>query len=162
METPEPTTEHRWLQRLLGQWRMEGECPAAGPDEQGMKMEATERVRGLGDLWVLAEGESAMPDGKPALSQMLLGYDPAQGCFVGTFAASMMTHLWVYRGKLDAAGTTLTLDTEGPDMSTPGRTAPYQDIITLQADGSRTLTSRMQAADGTWHQVMSAQYSRTG
>lgn len=161
MQIPEPTTEHRWLQRLLGRWHMEGECPA-GPDQAAVRMEATERVRGLGDLWVVAEGEGRTPDGRPALSQMTLGHDPAQCCFVGTFVASMMTHLWVYRGTLDAAGTTLTLDTEGPDFSAEGRTARYQDIIALSGAGERTLASRMLGPDGVWREVMSARYRRIG
>ena len=62
----------------------------------------------------------------------------------------------------DAAGTTLTLDTEGPDMGTPGRIAPYQDIIGLDAEGNRTLTSRMQDADGVWREIIFARYRRAG
>ena len=32
-----------------------------------------------------------------------LGYDPAKKKYVGTFIASVMTHLWIYSGSLDAA-----------------------------------------------------------
>ncbi|MBR0673280.1 DUF1579 domain-containing protein [Neoroseomonas soli] len=161
MQGPEPTPEHRWLQRLLGDWRMEGECPT-GPGQPPMSVTATERVRGLGDLWVIAEGATEMPGGGIGHTHMMLGYDPAQGCFLGTFTASMMTHLWIYRGHLDASGTALTLDTEGPDMSTPGRMAPYQDIIGLDAAGNRTLTTRMQGVDGTWQQIIVARYRSAG
>ena len=47
---------------------------------------------------------------------MTLGYDPVQKRFVGTFIGSMMTHMWIYNGTLDAAGKVLTLDTEGPGL----------------------------------------------
>ena len=33
---------------------------------------------------------------------MTLGYDPQKKRFVGTLIGSMMTHLWVYDGALDA------------------------------------------------------------
>lgn len=158
MDHPKPGPEHAWLHRLLGTWRTEGECPGA-PGEPPMQMTGTERVRSLGGLWVLAEGEGEMPGGGTANSLMTLGFDPVQGVFVGTFVASMMTHLWIYRGTL--AGDTLTLDTEGPEFGS-GAMAHYQDIIALQGDDARTLTSRMQAADGSWQQVMSARYRRIG
>ncbi len=159
MDLPQPGTEHRWLQRLVGTWRTEGEC-AAPPGETPTQMTGTERVRSLGGLWILAEGEGEMPGGGVAHSLMTIGFDPAQGAFVGTFVASMMSHLWIYRGRL--ADDTLTLDCEGPDFGTPGRMARYQDIIALQGDAGRTLTSRMQMVDGSWQQVMAARYRRVG
>ncbi len=43
-----------------------------------------------------------MPDGSTSRSIMTLGLiDPQQKRFVGTFIASMMTHLWVYNGAFD-------------------------------------------------------------
>jgi hypothetical protein len=45
-----------------------------------------------------------MPCAGPATTMMTLGYDPPKRRFVGTFNDSMMTHLWVYDGALDAAG----------------------------------------------------------
>jgi hypothetical protein len=158
MDFPQPGIEHRWLQRLAGTWRTEGECAAPG-GETPTQMTGTERVRSLGGLWVLAEGEGEMPGGGTAHSLMTLGFDPVQGTFVGTFVASMMTHLWSYRGTL--VGDTLTLDTEGPEFGS-GAMARYQDIIALQGDDARTLTSRMQTPDGTWVEVMSARYRRIG
>jgi hypothetical protein len=155
MDHPTPGPEHAWLQRLLGSWRMEGECPGDPPTP----MTGTERVRVLGGLWVLAEGEGEMPGGGVAQSLMTLGFDPVQGVFAGSFVASMMTHLWSYRGRL--AGDTLTLDTEGPEFGS-GAMAPYQDVIALQGDDARTLTSRMRRADGSWVEVMSARYRRIG
>ena len=84
----------------------------------------TERVRSLHGLCVVAEGE--MPGGGAATSIMTLGYDRRCHRYVGTWVGSMMTHLWDYEAKL----------------------AGYQDIITIQDDDHRTLTARVQTADG--------------
>jgi hypothetical protein len=91
---------------------------------------------------------------------MTLGYDPARGKFVGTFVASMMTHLWVYEGTLDSAGKVLTLDTEGPGMAGDGKMVKYKDVIEFKSDDHRTLTSHMLGDDGKWQQFMTAHYRR--
>ena len=156
----EPSPEHRWLQRLAGDWtftveQMMGLDPAAPPHT------GTETVRGLGELWVVARGQSNMGD-QPDMSLMTLGYDPARGRFVGTFVGPLMAQLWVYEGQLDAAQRVLTLDTEGPSFTGDGSTAPYQDLIELIGDDERTLTSRAQGPDGEWQQLMTMRYRRTG
>jgi hypothetical protein len=91
---------------------------------------------------------------------MTLGFDPAKGRFVGSWAGSMMTHFWVYEGSLDASGQVLTLDCEGPDYETPGRMAPYQDIIELKGDDRRILRARTHGADGAWKDLMTVEYRR--
>jgi hypothetical protein len=154
----EPQQEHQWLQQLVGDWSFEAEGNM-GPDQPPSKSEASETVRSIGGLWVMAEGKGEMPGGGAMSSMMTLGYDPQRQRFLGTFVASMMTHLWVYEGSLDAAGKVLTLDTEGPNFATGGM-AKYQDIITIESDDRRTLTSRMLGEDGQWREVMRAQYRR--
>ena len=155
----EPTKEHRWLSKLLGEWTFETEVVMA-PGQPAVKGIGTERVRSLGGVWTLAEGSGEMPDGGGvAHSVMTLGFDPQRGRFVGTFIASMMTHLWRYDGSLDAAGRVLTLDTEGPSWTGDG-TAKYKDIIEIVSDDHRTLTSRMLGDDGQWHEFMKAHYRR--
>jgi len=54
----------------------------------------------------------------------------------------------------------LTLDCEGPDFGTTGRTARYQDIMTILDADTRNFSSRVQAADGTWKRIMSCDYHR--
>ena len=86
-----PQKEHEWLQTLVGEWTIEGEC-IMGPDQPPMKSTGTESVRSLGGLWTIGEGRGEMPDGSgPSSSIMTLGYDPQKGHFVGSFVASMMT-----------------------------------------------------------------------
>ncbi|MBU8539514.1 DUF1579 domain-containing protein [Roseomonas tokyonensis] len=156
-----PTPEHRWLQRLAGDWTSEAQC-VMGSEQPPVTMRGRETVRLLGDVWMIGEGTGEMPDGGTGRTVMTLGYDPEKGHFVGSFIGSMMTMMWLYTGKLDAAGRVLTLEAEGPDMSSPGRVALYHDIIEMLDDDTRSLTSRMQDADGQWQQVMSARYRRVG
>ena len=159
METPQPQSEHKWLERLVGEWTYEHECNM-GPDQPPMKATGTESVRSLGGLWTMGEGRGEMPDGTAGVTMMTLGYDPTSKRFVGTFIGSMMTHMWVYSGTLDAAGKVLTLDTDGPDFSGAPGLIPYQDIIEFVSDDHRTLKSQLRDKDGNWQQFMTAHYRR--
>jgi hypothetical protein len=154
----EPRDEHRWLHRLVGEWISEMEC-IMGPDQPPSKSKGTETIRSLGGLWTIGEGEGESPEGETAESVMTLGYDPKAGRFVGTFVASMMTHLWVYSGSLDVSGTVLALDAEGPSFAGEG-TAKYQDRIEFIDDDHRVMTSQMLGEDGQWHRFMTAHYRR--
>jgi hypothetical protein len=150
----EPQQEHRWFEQLLGEWIVTSDVMP----EPGVAW--TEQVRSLHGLWVVAEGEGEMPGGGGATTIMTLGYDPHRQCYVGTWIGSMMTHMWIYEGHLDDSGKVLTLDCEGEDFEQPGRTARYQDIITMKSPDHRLLTARMQSADGSWKQIMQAEYRR--
>jgi hypothetical protein len=155
----EPQKEHQWLQKLVGKWTFEGEC-IMGPDQPPTKHTGSETVRSIGGLWTLGEGTGAGPDGGQMTSIMTLGYDPQTKRFVGTFIASMMTHMWIYNGTLDASGKVLTLDTEGPDFSGGPGMVKYQDIIEFVNDDHRILRSQLVGPDGKWNQFMTANYRR--
>ena len=155
----EPQKEHQWLSRLVGNWTAQMEC-VMGPDQPPMKSEGKETVRSLAGLWTLGEGTGQSPGGTDVTSIMTLGYDPQRGKYVGSFVASCMTHLWKYEGTLNAEGTVLTLDTEGPSMAGDGSLAKYQDIIEFLSDDHRTLKSQVLQADGSWSQFMTAHYHR--
>ncbi len=156
----EPQKEHRWLQQLLGEWTYEGEAEMS-PGQPPVKSTGSESVRGIGELWVQSEGRGEMPgcDGM-ATMMMTLGYDTGKKAFVGSWAGSMMTHMWVYTGTLDAAGKVLTLDTEGPSFAGDGGQARYQDVITLKSRDERELSSQVLQGDGTWKRFMTMIYRR--
>lgn len=154
----QPTENHRWLLQLVGDWTYASDA-FMGPDQPRQTFHGTERVRALGELWILGEGSMGTPGEGEDRMLLTLGYDPAQQCFVGSWIGSMMTHHWTYTGQLDAARKVLTLDAEGPDMSGAGGTAKYQDIIELDGD-KRVLRSRMLGADGQWLEFMVAHYTR--
>lgn len=159
MMNPEPHAMHRWLQQLVGDWTSESSCDT-GPGEPSQQSTGTEHVRALGDLWVLCEGTGTMPDGGAARMVMTLGFDPEKNAFQGTWIGSMMTHLWIYTGSLDASQKVLTLESEGPSFKGDGETARYRDVITLVNANERTLTSFGLQPDGSWNQFMLATYRR--
>lgn len=161
MEIPEPLEQHQWLLQLLGDWSYEHDCDM-GPDQPPMKCSGQQTTRALGQLWILTEMTGALPNGESSSSVITLGYDPAQERFVGTFVSSCMTHLWPYRGTLDAARKVLTLDSEGPSFSGDGTMAKYQDIIEIIDIDHYTMTSQLQGPDGQWVRFMHGAYRRTG
>lgn len=154
-----PQNQHHWLQKLVGEWIYETEA-TMGADQPPEKATGTESVRSLGGLWILAEGQGEMPGCGAATMIMTLGYDPHKQQYVGTWIGSMMTHLWVYDGKLDADERVLTLDSEGPAMTGEGKMAKYRDAIEFKSDDHRVLTSHMLGDDGQWHKFMTANYRR--
>lgn len=155
----QPQKEHQWLQKLVGEWTYESEA-SMGPDKPPEVCRGSESVRSLGGLWILGEGQGEMPGGAPATTLITLGYDPQKKRFVGTFVGSMMTNLWVYDGELDETERVLTLNTEGPDFTQPGKTSKYKDVVEFKSDDHRVLSSHALGEDGQWHQFMTANYRR--
>ncbi|RDZ28207.1 DUF1579 domain-containing protein [Lysobacter silvisoli] len=155
----EPQSEHRWLAKLVGEWEGKGE--AEGPAGEGTSTwRSRQSVRAIGELWIQCEASNEMDDGSsPSTMLITLGYDPAQGRYVGNFVGSMMSSQWIYSGSVDAGGRSLTLDTRGPDWST-GELRDYQDIIDIVDDNEHVLRSRMLGDDGQWQQIMQVRYRR--
>lgn len=157
---PEPTAEHRWLQRLAGEWTHETHANM-GPDQPPHTSTGRESIRPLGELWVRCEWASDSAQG-PGESVMTLGYDPTAKRFVGNFVSGMMAFHWVYSGTLDDAGKVLTLEAEGPSFTEPGKMVPYRDVIEITGDSTRTLTSHLRTPDGTWQTFMTMKFKRVG
>jgi len=156
---PDLKAEHEWLAQFVGEWEGGGDAP--GPDGGTVTWSVRETGRMIGDAWLQFDARGEMPGGGPSHTIMTLGYDPAKGRFVGTFVGSMMTHLWVYSGTLDASKKVLTLEAEGPDFSNPGKILLYRDIITKVSDTERRLESHARGDDGTWGPIfMRADYKR--
>jgi hypothetical protein len=160
MMTAEPQKEHRWLQKLVGDWTYETDASTA-PGLPASKVKGTERVRSIHGIWIQAEGQGDMPGAGPATSVMTLGYDPQKKRFVGTWIGSMMTHMWIYDGELDSSERILTLNSEGPSMADDGTMSRYQDVIEFKDNDRRTLTARVLEPDGTWKPFMTVEYRRT-
>ncbi|MFO1448437.1 MAG: DUF1579 domain-containing protein [Opitutaceae bacterium] len=151
--------EHAWLQKLVGTWTFESES-VGEPGQPNSKQHGTESVKSIGDLWIIGEGQGDMPGGGTATMMITLGFNPVRNRFVGTWVGSMMSHLWVYDGELDASGRVLTLHSEGPSFTDPTKLAKYQDIIEVITDDHRSLTSRSRGEDGSWTPFMTAHYRR--
>lgn len=151
--------EHDWLQKLVGEWATEFEVPGQG-EQPPTILKGIESVRSMQRAWVVGHGRGPMPDGSESESMITLGFDPDRGRFVGSWVGSMMNHLWVYEGELDASGRVLTLNSEGPSMEGPKRTLRYQDVIEFVTDDHRTLTGKVKNDDGQWHDMMVVNYRR--
>ena len=154
MINPKPQKEHKWLDRLVGEWTTETNAPAMN-GQPPTKHTGTETVRSLEGIWFVAEGKGDMG---PTI--MTLGYDPEKKKYVGSFVGSMMTDQWIYEGELDSGGKVLVLETEGPSYSGDGSRVPYKDSMEFLDDDHRVLTSKMQGPDAQWTEFMRSDYRR--
>lgn len=154
-----PVKEHEWLQKLVGEWRVETEM-SMGPDQPTMTSTGTETVKSLSGLWAFGEGRGTMPNGSTMDYRSALGYDVSFKEYRGCWFASVSSHLWKYTGTLSPDGRVMTLNCVGPNMEKDGETANYRDVIELIDDNHRTLTTYGQAENGDWNEFMKATYTR--
>lgn len=159
-ETP---SQHAWLRRLVGSWVYDSRCAPdpSQPDAEPLTSSGTEQVSEFGGFWIVAENEGAAPGMGPVRARMTLGFDPAIGRFVGHWFCSTMPSQFMYEGDLDDDAGVLTLNTRGPSMEDPSREASYQDIIELIDDRTRVMRSQMRADDGSWVEIMRAEFRRS-
>ena len=141
-QLPTPQKEHEWLKQLAGEWQYDGEC-AIAPGQPPIKTTGTETTRSLGGFWVMTENKGQVM-GMTVTGVMTLGYDPDRKKYVGTWVDSVSNYLWRYEGEVDASGKVLTLNTEGPAMDQPGKTARYKEVIELKDDGTKVFTSNIE------------------
>lgn len=153
---PDPTA---FLQQMVGEWSVVAEA-VPGPGRDPVRTERREMARLLGGRWLVAESTGPTPTGEPTTSILTLGYDPAEERFVGTWIDSMQTHLWSYTGTLDDSGTTLTLETEGPVLGDPNRTARYREILEIVDADRRVWRTMIFGPDGEWFEFAQAEYRR--
>ena len=153
-----PQEEHRWLEQLVGKWKYETEC-VMGPDQPPMKSDGPVVGRSMGGIWVVLEFGGESPEHGAWDSLMTLGFDPANGKFTGTFVTSMMTHLWIYSGALDAGRRKLVLDATGPRFDQNGM-AHYQDMIEIVDKDHWVLSSQIEGDDGKWQPFMTSHHYR--
>lgn len=154
-----PIAEHAWLEKLIGQWRVEAEMMMEQGGEK-FRSQGTASVKSLGGLWAYSENKDTMPDGNEMLSYFALGYDVSFKQYRGCWIGSVSSHLWNYIGELSADGRKMTLNCEGPSMIKDGATAQYRDVIEIIDESHRTLTSFAQDDKGEWQEFMKAHYYR--
>ena len=158
----QPTDNHRWLQRIVGDWKMQGTMSM--PDGSTMESTGTEKVEALGELWVIGVMRSSMSAEGEMDARLTIGYNSAKGTFEGNFVASMMDFQWIYSSG-ELVGNTLTLNCVGPNMlpgAEPGSTTNYRDVVELVDNDTRYLRSFAEGPDGQWTQFMEAKYTRVG
>jgi hypothetical protein len=158
MDTEAITEQHRWLQQLVGDWSYESTVRMGADSTETFS--GTDRVRALGEFWVIAEGEGEFPGDGPAKMVVTLGFDPVKKRYVGTFIHSKMSYLWHYDGELDGTRRILTLESIGPAMDGSAATARYRDVIEIIDESHRDFSSFALGEDGNWREFMRARYTR--
>ncbi len=151
-QMPAATAEHKWLQQSVGEWDTEGEA-TMGPGQPAIKCKGTETVRAIGEFWTVSEPRTTFME-MPMNGVMTLGYDPEKKKYVGTWIDSMTSYMWKYEGTVDAAGKVLTLDTEGPNPMTPGKSAKFREVLEFKNKDHKVFTSSMQGDDGKYVKFM--------
>lgn len=150
--------EHRWLQKFVGEWESSAKAPAVG-DQPAVECRGTMTSSTLGDLWVVNRIEADVM-GTTMSGIQTIGYDPAKKKYVGTWVDSIINHLWHYEGTVDEAGTTLTLEAEGPNFTSPGKTAKFRDAYQFVSNDKIIATSSMQSDKGDWVVFMTGTMQR--
>jgi hypothetical protein len=157
-EFPKPTAEHEWLKKFVGEWESTSEAPGAlGQPAVTCQGKSTSRM--LGELWVISQIENEM-QGLTVHAIQTIGYDPEKKKYIGTWVDSMMNHLWKYEGSVDDQGTKLTLEAEGPNFLTPGKTTKFRDAYEFKSDDHIVATASMLGEDGQWIQFMKGDMRR--
>ncbi len=155
----EPARNHEWLKQLVGEWDIQFKMYVQ-PGQPPAEAAGTDSVRTLGEHWVIAETRTTMM-GAPYRGILSLGYNSLKKQFNGTWMDSFGGQLWVYKGTLNDAGDTLTLETEGPCLlQGPDKTARYKEVIQITGKDSRTFNSSMETPDGTWMKIVTIEYRR--
>jgi hypothetical protein len=158
-QMPPPVKEHQWLQQFVGDWDSEAEI-VMEPGKPPMKMKSKDVARMVGGFWVVIEGKGEAM-GAPFHSYLTLGYDSDKKKYVGTWIDSMTSILWKYEGTVDAAGKTLTLETEGPCHLNPGKLSKFREITEFKSNDHRVFTSNVLGADGKWTTLITVNSRRS-
>lgn len=157
-EMPQPTTQHEWLKKFVGEWTVRSEIHMA-PDQEPMVATGTESARMLGGFWVVGEGRGEMA-GADLKSEWIIsfGYDPQQGEYVGRWIDSMTPAKWDYRGKVSEDGKTMTLSTSG-FCPMEGKDCEFRTTVAFKSDDVRVITDEKKT-DAGWVTAVVSTYTR--
>jgi hypothetical protein len=146
-----------FVRALAGEWLVETHT-VLGPGQEPIRSEGRESARMVGS-WLVAEsvGDAG---GRPFTSILTLGWDPHGERFVATWIDGVQRHLWHYTGTLDDEGAVLTLETEGPFMGDPSRTARYRVLIEAASPDRKVMRSQIFGPHGEWFEFSRAEYRR--
>lgn len=147
-EMPKPTKEHQWLKKFTGQWTTEAKG-SAGEGQPEAIVKGTIKSEMMGGFW-LVNTMDANFNGTPFKGVQTIGYDVNKKKYVGTWIDTMNGFMWQYTGVVENDGTKLSLYADGPDMTTPGKTAKYRDSYEFKSDNDMIVTSAVKGADGKW------------
>jgi hypothetical protein len=160
MTPAEPTKEHKLLQQDVGVWDAEMKVWMQGPDAEPTVSKGVERVRPLGDLWVLSTFEGTVA-GQAFTGHSQMGFDPLKKKFVGTWIDTVSPHISVMEGTHDEATQELTAFMTSTDPATSKESKAKTVSKSLDKD-TRVFTMFMETpgtGDG-WTKMMEINYKR--
>lgn len=135
-----------WLDRMVGEWVLEGRSV---PDDPSQLRTGVERVAWRG-AWLVIEGEDY---------RFQLATDPETGRVTGDFVHWAHPQLWTYDGGLEADGA-LHLHSRGPDLSGQAGDTDYVDVFEIVSPDERRSIGRVKASDGSWREFSTTTYRR--
>jgi hypothetical protein len=163
-EMPKPGKEHEWLRQFEGTWAGDLDMLIDPMDpgkklDKPLKSKMTESTTMLGGWWAMPVVKGEMM-GETFEGRGQYGYDAEKKKYIGTWIDSMMPHLWLYEGSLDASGKTLTLEAKGPDCLDPTRMVKYRDVHEFVDRDTRRMSSAIER-EGKWVPIMRGELKRT-
>ena len=155
---PQPTKEHKWLEKFVGTWDAKSKGVMA-EGQPPIESKGTIKCTMLGGFWVTNTMETNF-GGMPFKGVQTIGYSTKKKKYVGTWVDMMSDYMWQYEGFVDAAGKKLVLEATGPDMIDPEKTRKYRDAYEFKSDDELIVTSSVQNDDGSWTTFMSGTSTR--
>ncbi len=146
-EMPQPSEEHEWLQRFVGEWSTDVKI-FMDPDGPPTEVQVAETFRPVGGFWVVGDMESRTEE-MPFSGVYTIGYDSETGNYIGFWIESMTGNLMNYRGSVNAAGDVLTMKAEGACPMRPGELTKFREVTEFKSDDYRRITSAIYV-DGEW------------
>jgi hypothetical protein len=156
-QMPQPTKEHEWLQRFVGEWESDVEINM--PGQPTMNHKGTERAKMIGGFWVVSDIESGSTE-MPYSLRVTVGYDPDQRKYIGTWVDSMSTNLGKYEGSVDAAGNILTLYTEANCPMQSTGPIKFKEVTEFKGPDQKVFTSSMLGENGEWTTILTVNARR--
>lgn len=155
----EPTKEHEFLKKFVGQWEVKSKG-SAGEGQDAVVMTGTMDSKMFGRFWLVNNCSYDM-NGTPMMKAVqTLGYDPEKKKYIGTWIDTMMNKMWIYEGTVNDAGTKIVLEADGPHMTEPGKTMKFRDAFEFKSDDEIIATSMFQGDDGEWTMMMTGTATR--
>lgn len=155
---PAPTTEHEVLKNDVGDWDGTMKLWNA-PGEEPTTSECSEKVELLpGGMWIVTRFEGTFA-GTPFTGASIIGYDPIEKKYVGTWVDSISPHLQTIRGDYDPATKTMTSIAENRDPAT-GKIIAYKEIARTIDANTRTFEMHLPDEKGNYRKIMEIEYKR--
>ena len=132
-EMPQPSDEHKILNKDVGEWTIRGKMlmPTGFQEFKG-----EENVVAIGKFWTVSHYSSDAMGG--LRGSATIGFDPRTKKFVGTWVDSFMLSPTRMKGTYDATTRTMTYETVGMGMD--GKPMPGRIVIRYKSDNTHTFT----------------------